>query len=59
MKLRGRLRVSDEAVAEWLRMGRIHPVVAGSPEVARPLPSRFPRSGGRFRRCLEDERAQA
>lgn len=53
----GRLRVPVGAVEAWLASSKILPDLADSPEPDRPLPSRFPRSSGRFRACLEDERA--
>lgn len=56
IKVRGRLRIPCESLDAWLEASRIRPVVA---ESTRPLPRRFPRGSGRFRACLEDERAHA
>lgn len=56
-KLSGRIRVPVVSLDAWLAASKILPEVAESPEPARPLPGRFPRSSGRFRACLEDERA--
>ena len=53
----GRLRIPASAVAAWLESSAILAEVAATPEAARPLPRVFPRSTGRFRRCLEDEHA--
>lgn len=58
MKPAGRLRIPREAMFAWLEGSRVQPDIAGFAPVVRPLPQRFPRRSGRFRACLEDERAR-